>query len=51
MSSNGPTWESPGSLPERDEFATKEEFLDVYPEMTELAAIYFPAEGDEPDEA
>jgi hypothetical protein len=45
--SDGPVYDSPGALPERDDFATKEEFLAVYPDQTELADIYFPDDEGE----
>lgn len=48
--SQGPEYDSPGALPERDDFATKEDFLAVYPDADDLADIYF-AEEDEPEEA
>lgn len=46
--SNGPVYDSPGSMPEKDDFETKEAFLAVYPEEEHLAEIYFPDEVTPP---
>lgn len=46
MSDHGPSYDSPGEMPEKGEFTSKEEFLAVYPEYEDLADIYFD-EGDD----
>jgi hypothetical protein len=46
MTDNGPVYDSPGALPEKDDFKTREEFLAVYPDEEHLADIYFPNEDE-----
>lgn len=56
--SNGPVYDSPGALPEKDDFESREAFLEVYPDQEHLADIYFEdeypfgidADGNEVDE-
>lgn len=44
----GPTYDSPGFTPEKGDFRTRAEFLEVYPEWEHLADIYFDDEGSDP---
>lgn len=44
--SDGPVYDSPGALPEKDDFETREAFLEVYPDEEHLADIYFPKDED-----
>lgn len=46
MTTDGPTFDSPGEMPEKGDFATREEFLAVYPDLEHLADVYFEDDED-----
>lgn len=46
MTTDGPVYDSPGEMPEKDDFESREAFLAVYPDLEHLADIYFPKDED-----